>query len=443
MNWTKLTTVLLLGATVLGCSLETEPAQEIDSGQALSSDANVKATLVGAYNALAVNDLYGGNIQRDADLLGGVGELLFVGTFNGPREISNQAISVGNNDAQERWIEGYETVNIANNVLSALDVVEEADRDRIEGEARFIRGLLHFDLVRFFGQPVSAGESGLGIPIITTPTSFISAESNVSRATVGAVYDQVIDDLTQAASLLPADNGFFASRGAANAILARAHLQRGDFAAARDAANAVIASGEYELTDTYADAFMNDENSSEDVFAIQVSNQDGVNNLNLFYSIPSFGGRDGDIEVLPRHLERYEEGDARAALFFDNAGSTLTGKFNSQFANVSVVRLAELYLIRAEANERLGTEVGATPAEDIALLRSRAGLETDEDDVDLDFILGERRKELAFEGFLIHDIKRLGETVGSLPATADELVFPIPAREIVANPNLVQNPGYN
>ena len=121
---------------------------------------------------------------------------------------------------------------------------------------------------------------------------------------------------------------------------------------------------------------------------------------------------------------------------------TYTGKFNDQFANISVIRLAEMYLIRAEANERLDTEEGASPLEDINLLRNRVGLD-DLEEVDLDYILEERRRELAFEGFRIHDIKRLEGSIGNFNYDADELVFPIPAREIVANPNLSQNPGYN
>ncbi|PPK87639.1 RagB/SusD domain-containing protein [Neolewinella xylanilytica] len=440
----KLTLLLGLGfLTACGDQLEIQPFQSIGEEVALSSDATVKAVLVGAYDQISNGDLYGGNNLRDAELLGGTGELLWVGTFNAPDEIARKQISTGNGDAEETWLESYEAINTANNVLSALDVVDADDRERIEGEARFLRGLLYFDLVRFYALPYEEGTQNdqLGVPIVLEPTRGISEETNVSRASVEAVYQQVIDDLTTAAELLPETNGIFADTYTATALLARVYLQMSDYAAARDAASEVIESANYLLTPEYAAAFMNGSNSTEDIFAIQVSSQDGVNNMTTFFSVPEFGGRDGDIEILDAHLARYEEGDDRLELFFQRGGATFTGKFNDQFANVTIIRLAEMYLIRAEANERLGTEVGATPLEDINRLRDRAGLD-DLDEVDLTFILDERRRELAFEGFRIHDIKRLRETIGAYAYDAPELIFPIPARERVANPNLEQNEGY-
>ena len=438
---------LLLGLGLLtACSdqLEIEPFQSVSEEVALGSDATVKAALVGAYDQISNTDLYGGNNLRDAELLGGTGELLWVGTFNSPDEIARKQISTGNGDAEETWLESYEAINTVNNVLSALEVVDADDRAQVEGEARFIRGLVYFDLVRFFAQPYEGGEANdqAGVPIVLTPTRSITEETNVSRNTVAAVYDQVIEDLTTAADLLPETNGIFAGATTATALLARVYQQMDRYADARDAANEVIESGFYSLTPDYASAFMNGSNSTEDIFAIQVSSQDGANNMTTFFSIPEFGGRDGDIEILPAHLALYEEGDDRLDLFFERSDVTYTGKFNDQFANVTIIRLAEMYLIRAEANLRLGTDVGASALEDINLIRNRAGLD-DLDEVDLEYILEERRRELAFEGFRIHDIKRLQGSVGSFAYDAPELVFPIPARETVANPNLTQNEGYN
>ncbi len=445
MKITNLLFLLGLGLlTACDKQLDIDPFQSVDQDAALGSDATVKAVLIGAYDQISSGNLYGGNNLRDADLLGGTGEVLWVGTFNSPDEIARKQISTGNGDAEVTWLSSYEAINTVNNVLNALDVVDADDRDRVEGEARFIRGLLYFDLVRFYAQPYAAGGGNdqAGVPLVLTPTDVITADNNVSRASVQAVYDQVLSDLTTAADLLPETNGIFANSYTATALLARVYLQQGNYAAARDAADTMIESGRYMLTADYASAFMNGSNSTEDIFAIQVSSQDGVNNLTTFYSIPDFGGRDGDIEILPAHLALYEEDDQRLALFFERGGATYTGKFNDQFANVTIIRLAEMYLIRAEANERLDTEVGATPLEDINRIRNRSGLD-DLDEVDLEYILDERRRELAFEGFRIHDIKRLQETVGAFAYDAPELVFPIPARETVANPNLEQNEGYD
>ena len=107
------------------------------------------------------------------------------------------------------------------------------------------------------------------------------------------------------------------------------------------------------------------------------------------------------------------------------------------------IRLAEMYLIRAECNQRLGTEAGATPVEDFNTIHTRAGL-APVGSVTLDDILLERRLELSFEGFRIHDIRRLHENVAAYAYNNPKLLFPVPAREIEANPALKsqQNPGY-
>ena len=108
-----------------------------------------------------------------------------------------------------------------------------------------------------------------------------------------------------------------------------------------------------------------------------------------------------------------------------------------------ILRLAEMYLIRAESNFRLGTTTGDIPLKDINRIRARAGLSPlTTATLDLAAILKERKLELAFEGHLLHDIKRLQGNVGSLPWNSPKLVFPIPERETIANPNLVQNEGY-
>jgi hypothetical protein len=100
-----------------------------------------------------------------------------------------------------------------------------------------------------------------------------------------------------------------------------------------------------------------------------------------------------------------------------------------------------MYLIRAESNYRLGTTIGLSPLDDINLVRERSGA-TLFLFVDLDIILMERKRELSFEGFALFDAKRLKQNIGSLPYDANNLILPIPRREMDVNPNLVQNDGY-
>ncbi|RMG30938.1 MAG: RagB/SusD family nutrient uptake outer membrane protein [Bacteroidetes bacterium] len=436
---------LLVVALLAGCTeqLELEPAQSISENLALNSDKNIKTALVGAYDALSNGDVFGGNALRNSELLGGDDEIQWVGTFNSPREIFNKRMISSNLDAQELWLESYEAINVANNVLSALDKVNPADRDRVEGEARFIRGILYFELVRFYAKQYEDGQtnSQLGVPLVITPTRGISKENQVSRNTVEEVYAQIIEDLSQAESKLPSSNGVFANTSAAAAVLARVYLQQRNYQAARDAADRVIASGNYTLMGNYADAFNQDSNVPEYVFAIRVTSQDGVNNMNTFYSIPDFGGRDGDIDILEGHLSLYDPNDQRLALYYEGNGAIRTGKWNNQFGNIPLIRLAEMYLIRAECNQRLGTATGATPVDDYNEVHTRAGLPA-ATSITLDDILLERRLELAHEGFKIHDHRRLQIPVGSNDPNSDPFIFPIPQREINANPNLVQNPGY-
>ncbi|MEO0472346.1 MAG: RagB/SusD family nutrient uptake outer membrane protein [Bacteroidota bacterium] len=439
-----LSLVLMVVFSACNDQLELEPAQSISENLALSTDANVKAVLIGAYDEFGNGDVFGGNALRNAELLGGNGEIQWVGTFNAPREIFNKSMIAANSDASELWLEAYEAINIANNVLSALEVVVDGDRDRVEGEALFLRATLYFELIRFYAKQYRiGGDNNIpGVPLVLTPTRGITEANQVSRATVQAVYDQIIADLTAASSKLPETNGFFATSHAASAMLARVYLQQGDYSNALAAADAVIQSGLFSLVPNYADAFNQGGNTVEDVFAVQVTSQDGVNNMNLFFSIPDFGGRDGDIDVLDGHLSLYDSTDARLSLFFDGNGGMRSGKWNNQFGNVNLIRVAEMHLVRAECNVRLGSSTGAPALDDYNAIRERAGLAA-ATEVNLENILFERRLELAHEGFRIHDQRRTQTDISSgIGWDADELIFPIPAREIEANPNLEQNAGY-
>jgi len=441
-----ISTVVVCGIFT-GCDkyLDLEPSQNISEKIALTSDENVKHVLTGAYSEFALAGIYGGNLLMNAELLGGNGEIQWVGTYIDPRQVFNKTMISTNSQASSHWIDSYSVINTANNILSALTVVKDADRDRVQGEALFLRSLMYFDLVRFFADQYQFGTANTqyGVPLVLTATQGITAASMVTRNTVDEVYNQVIADLILAASKLPADNDVYASSGAANALLARVYLQKGDYAAARDASNAVINSGVYSILPAYADVFNQDNNTSEDIFATQITPQDRFSAMTEYFSIPEFGGRTGDIDILDAHLNLYPAGDTRKDLFFIGEGAERCGKWNNQYGVVNLIRLAEMYLIRAECNQRLSTAIGATPLADFNVIHTRAGLVA-ATSVTLADILLERRLELAFEGFKIHDMRRLHSNVGALPYNDPKLLFPIPAREIEANPNLKpqQNPGY-
>ena len=452
----KIWSISLLSTSLIlfSCTkeLNTKPYNNINQANALKTSSDIEGLLVGAYSDLGAADLYGGGAFVTADLLGDYNEIAWSGTFQGMTQIKNKAIAVDNGFTQGTWTAGYKAINDVNNVLDALSVVAEAKRKKVEGEAKFIRAAVYFELVRLFAKAWNDGDPAAndGVPIKLTPTKELGgAADQLPRAKVSAVYAQVIKDLTEAEALLPSSNGFFATSNSAAGLLARVYLQKGDYANARDAADRVIESGNFKLTLPNIDDIIGifvytrakaEDNSTEDVFAIQVTTTAGINNFQTFYS--PYGR--GDIGIRDEHLALFEPNDLRKNLI---DADFYSGKFNNVYGNVHTIRLAEMYLTRAEANFRLDASVGATPVEDVNTIRSRAGLPP-LSTVTLSDILKERKIELSFEGFTLHDIKRLGVTTGyftgggGLAFNSPELIFPIPKRDILVNPNLTQNQGY-
>lgn len=445
---TAVAACLLLLFSACQKKLDVTSPQNIAAGDVLTSDENIKKALNGAYNAASNSYLLGGDLQLYSELLAANGEIRWSGTYNQPREIYVKQILVTNSFVTATYDNAYSAINICNNILTAIDVVNAEDRDRVQGEALFLRGLMYFELVELYAKPYSAGNAAanLGLQLITTPTIGNVSDANyVARSTVQQTYDLVISDLSQAEQLLPDDNDIYANRFAAAAILSRVYLQTADYEKARDEANTVLTESGYTLNSNYADAFNNSSNSPEDIFAIQVSALDGSNDMQLFWSTIDYGARDGDVDVLPKHINLYDDNDARKALFYvDETGTYRSGKWQLQYKNLPIVRLAEMYLTRAECNFRLGTTTGATPFEDIKTIRDRVGLSTTQSYITLANILMERKLELAHEGQAIQDTKRLKEDVDGFAYDANELVLPIPQREIDAAGTgiLVQNDGY-
>lgn len=401
-------------------------------------------------------DLYGGRLQYSADLLGdplGPGsELLWQGTFTQPSEIYRKRILVNNSFVAGTWTQAYRAINIANTVLANLNKVAKVQQAQVEGGAKFIRGAMYFELVRLYARAWNDGDpaSNPGVPLILTatdvqnPDAVLGAASKVARNNVAEVYAQAIKDLTEAETSLKASapasatSSFYATTYTASGMLSRVYLQQGRYSLAATEADKVIRSGIYRLTTPIADEFNSKINTNEDVFANQITVQAGTNDLDTFYSA---NGRGGDIAVQDALYNRYDPADDRKNLLVITDNGTLTTKFDQVFGNIHVMRLAEMYLTRAEGNFRAGTKVGADPVDDINTVRERAKLPA-LTSLTLDDILLERHLELAFEGFYLHDLKRNTLSVGTLPYTSPRLIFPIPQRELDVNPNLVQNAGY-
>lgn len=442
--------IILASASSCKKPLDINPVDTIDQKNALLTSKDVEVALVGAYSDLGSVNFYGGRPFLMADFLANTNAIEWGGTFEELTQTYNKSLLKTNAFVTNTWRDGYKTINDVNNVLSAIDKVDAAKKNTIEGEAKFIRGAIYFDLVRLFGKAYNDGNPSTnpGVPIVLTPTTNVTEASYVSRATVAAVYAQAIADLTDAEAKLPATNGFFATKYAAAGMLAKIYLQMGDYVKAANAADRVIASNNYSLAPTYDKAFpakgaTAGVNTVEDIFAIQVTTLTGANGFNEFYGSSTYGGR-GEAVINQAWIDaNYDPTDDRINIFYEEDGSVFVGKFANQYGNVSIIRLAEMYLIRAESNARLAPAPpigGQTPLADLAMVRGRAGLTTTSATVA--DILKERRLELAFEGASLHDAKRTQTNIGSLAWNANSLVYPIPQRERDANKNLSQNPGY-
>ena len=449
MKYFSLSLIFTISILFTGCddNLELQPAQSLTPEAVLTDEGNVQNLLIAAYDFAGQDEVLSGQSQLASELLANEGDLAWRGTFADPAEFNRKQMTAPNFFVERLWELGYAGINQANIILNNLEIItDSAERARIEGEAKFLRGTLYFELARFFALPYEAGatNSQLGLPIVLNGVVDAGAITFPSRNSLEEVYAQAINDLTDAYNLLPASNGVFADRYSAQAVLARLYLQQGSFAAARDAADDVLTNSGHSLAPTYSAAFNNDSDGVEDIFMWQITTQDGANDFNTFWSTRDFGGRSitGDITVEDPYFDLFSGPDDRSTFFYEGSGTILTTKWQSQFANVPYLRIGEMHLIRAESNFRLGTSTGLSAEDEINALRGRSNAAPIVG-ITLQDILDERRRELGFEGHALHDSKRLQLNIDDFAYNDDLLVFPIPQRELDANPDLEPNPGYS
>ena len=154
-------------------NLDIDPTQSIDENEALLTSSDVEAALVGAYSDLGDADTYGGTLFVRSELLGNsTATINWSGTFQTMTQIYNKQIPVDNGDVTDTWTDAYQTINDVNNVLDAIDIVLDNKKDRVEGEAKFIRGSLYFDLIRLYAKAWNDGNpaDNDGVPIVLDPT---------------------------------------------------------------------------------------------------------------------------------------------------------------------------------------------------------------------------------------------------------------------------------
>lgn len=396
--------------------------------------------------------------------------------------------------ATQFWQEAYRGIYSANKVIEAIPDDATSEFLQLKGENLFLRALMHYDLVRIFSRPYTQSpETNLGVMIRNnTDVSDIPA-----RSTVKETYDFIVNDLLKAADLMNTrKSSIFASKETALALLARVYLYMGQNDKALEYADKVINAGRYSLvpTDKYGSYFtILPENNPETIFAIKLLEAENMGKSAIGAMYHGDGGW-GEMFASPpyRKLVYKYSNDKRIKFIdpeyvLDNVGNKIAditedcgfrvvkrndlskyfiNKYTREggiamLSSPVVLRLAEMFLIKAEAFAKTGKNAEAIDM--VNVIRKRAGLSGDQlftiSDLKgyssvLDVVLDERFLELAWEGHRSFDLFRNNRPVdrnyvpalawcgpkGLILPTSLIIVHLIPEIEMTLNPKLIQNP---
>ena len=374
------------------------------------------------------------------------------------------------NGTSSCWSYAYYTIARANNVINNIDKTDlqgatKQAANNVKAEALFMRALSHLDLVITYAQPFSYEPDGLGVPVDT-----VTVNGQPARNTVREVYAQIESDLLLAESLMADnytragvdDNAAVASKQAIQALLSRVYLYMEQWQKSADYATKVINSGKYSLVG--ADAYKAMWSAAvapkggEIIFEVYGSSKNDYWDESGWTHLPYIldRGNDGSADVCATKdlVSLYEEGDVRASLYELSNGDYFVLKYKGKESavprqvNVPVLRLAEMYLNRAEAISNGATVSGVSARADLQAIASKRGATVPEKFN----VFDERRKELAFEGHIVYDYARCKKSLTRTDfddVKNKDVAFPsymwampIPKREMEANANMVQNPGY-
>jgi len=337
--------------------------------------------------------------------------------------------------------DAYIAIYRANVVLKDMNRIEmsDASKQRFESEAKFIRAMNHFYLVRQFAQPFgyTANNTHAGIGLKTT-----AAFEPVTRATVASVYNQIVADLIFAENNLPDDNGVYANKYAAKALLAKVFLDMRDWTNALKYANEIIGSGRYTLDSL--DRFSPGINT-ESIFNLVSTPPFDERGLGFKNSYRSDGANASPNLRASKSLylsATADTNDLRGQKWYRviNEGTPEefygVAKFDYSNITVPVLHLTDMLLIRAECLGELNQNL-TQGEQDLNLLRQRAGL------ADLSIVSGtqlvlathkERQLEMAFEGDRVHQQKRMAlqgyiTEIRDVPWDCDGMVIQFPNSE--------------
>ena len=477
--------VCMIAAMVLLASCEDflvrEPKLQQSNEISLSDFEGLQNATMGVYSLLCHTNWYGRDFVIISDLKSGNAKRSPISSGRFAEEflwINDPTNTPG------LWSTAYAAVARANNVIAVIDGgfteagVTQDQLDQLKGECLFMRALSHFDMLCFYAQPYSyatrggaSGSESLGIPYTK-----ITELGYPARETVESDYANLVADLEEAMALLPEritrDNETtpkaWATTYAAEALLARVYLYQENWTKAAEAASNVINSGEFSLftpedytTWDKGGYWGSDGEGSEIILQVDGSENNSSHGYWDAISYITDTAGYGDICASQDLIDLFEAGDVRADMFVTMSIHPTTywptkytgrlGKVPAREYVLPILRLSEMYLIRAEALLNGASAGGATALDDFNALRTQRGL-TEAATVTLNDIYLERRRELNFEGHELFDLARTqrGVVRNDFEGTVNkDIPFPdyrwamaIPQTEIDANVNMQQNDGY-
>lgn len=434
-----------ISLSTVSCSdfLDQKPDNYISDAAVIQTLSSAKAALNGAYHDLASSSYYGGQ-YFDAGVNLAADNVTWTGSLNYYYDFDTHQYSAENQLLSYAWYAIYATVNQTNQVIDKVTVLNdgsESERRRIIAEATVIRSLAFFDLARTWGN----------IPVVKQATSSPTQFDGVKQTKAKDVYQLVVDDVLAIYNdLSESSDRVHVTRSAADAFLARVYLYLEQWDKAEQYASKVIDNGNYSLG-TIQDLIDNKE-TAESIWELAYSSS-FTNQQSTYWRSPDQGGRHewGPSKELVQLLADPTVGGDRKAFYQDFSSAQVPDYFvgtlyhrSTLDDDVIIFRLAEQYLIRAEARANRQNVSGALS--DLNIIRRRANISEIVDVAStqelLNLIADERRVELALEPHRWFDLIRTGKAESVLGIKTYQTIFPIPYNDIQADKDLVQNDNY-
>ncbi|WP_245971212.1 RagB/SusD family nutrient uptake outer membrane protein [Sphingobacterium puteale] len=446
--------VTMMASFAISCSkfLDRDPLGQITQDEFFNSETNANAAVLGMYRTMMNSFSFGQSIIVVPEF--SAAHVRHAASFPEYENFFEHRIQAINPWIANIWQAVYTTVNAANQVIEEVPkmtgaMITEDKKKMFVGEAKFIRALNYFFLVRAFGKaPLKLSYTKEGDNI------------DIAESDKAALYTQIVKDLTDAISALPIENPNTgdaakgrASHWAAKALLAKVYLYQAsitnDYKKAADMANEVLTAGGFNLVTDYSTIWTT-QNTNEAIFEIQFDDQATNPLAAVANDNPSvlFFAKDSAI------LDLYSEQDKRKDFTVKKGSNNnyFMGKFpnfSPASQNLTVIRLAEIYLIHAEAKARVDNSVSTAAYNSLKAVQARAGVTVPIDtysnlDAFITAVQEEKERELMFEGETWFDFGRTKLALKKYENLKDEkfLLYPIPSAQISLGTGLTQNPGY-